>query len=166
MKTTPVKDDTVTPEEQVAENHEAVEEALAKEGVGDGPIRMEPIVLQVRRQYKQNGVLVVDPEEEVEEIPIQGFEVEPAHVGLRVNHTNNMGNFWSLSVQVTMDVPCYREEQEEAFEFVSKTVVDRLGKEILAGAERVRGMDKNMRHGGAGSRKGGGGSGSDKNHPF
>lgn len=163
MKAKPVEEGTSTPEEQVAEDHDAVEKALEDEGVTDGPLHMEPIVLQVRRQYKQNGVLVTDPEEEVEEIPIQGFEVEPAHVGLRVNHTNNMGNFWSLSVQVSMDVPCYREEHEEAFEFVSKTVVERLGKEILTGAERVKGMDQNMRRGGPGSRKGGG---SDSGHPF
>lgn len=164
MKTKAVKEGTSTPEEQVAEDHEAVEATLAEEGVSEGPVRMEPILLSVRRQFKQNGTLVMDPEEEVEEIAIQGFEVEPAHVGLRINHTNNMGNFWSLSVQVSMEVPCYREEHAEAFEFVSKTIIERMGKEILAGAERVKGMDQNMRRGGPGSRQGGGDSNS--GHPF
>lgn len=140
MKTKAVRDDHPTVEKQTEEELEAVQATLT-EAVG-GPVTMEPIVLTVRRQYKQGGDLVVDPEEEVEEIAVQDFHVEPAHANLRVNHTLNLGNFWSLSVQVGFDVPHYREEHKEAWEFVAKTVADRLMAQIEIGKERASDLQK------------------------
>jgi hypothetical protein len=138
MKTKAVQGDHPTVEGQVEKDREALQETLT-EAIG-GPVTMEPIVLTVRRQYKQGGDLVIDPEEEVEEIAVQDFHVEPAHAGLRVNHTVNLGNFWSLSVQVSLDVPHYREEHKEAWEFVAKTVADRLMEQIEVGKERASGF--------------------------
>jgi len=140
MKAKPVKDDHPTAEKQVEQDMAEVEEALAD--AVSGTVEMRPIVLRVRRQYKHSGDLVIDPEEEVEEIQVQDFHVDPAHAGLRVNHTLNLGNFWSLSVQVSLDVPCYREEYAEAMKFVAKTVADRLGTEIEKGQERASELRK------------------------
>ena len=168
MKTTPVEEGTITPEEQVAQNHEQIEEALTgtpEDPLDDGPVHMEPLVLMVRRQYKESGDLVTDPEEETEEIAVQAFHTEPAHASMRVNHTLNLGDFWSLSVQVGFDVPCYREEYAEAMEFVSNTVVERLGVEIEAGKERASEL-RARRFQGAGGSPGGTGKGSGSGHPF
>jgi len=140
MKAKAVKDDHPTVEGQVEKDRESVQETLT-EAVG-GPVHMEPIVLTVRRQYKHSGDLVVDPEEEVEEIAVQDFHVDPAHASLRVNHTLNLGNFWSLSVQVGLDAPHYREEHKEAWEFVAKTVAERLLEQIEAGKERASELRK------------------------
>lgn len=142
MKTNPVKDDHSTPEKQVEEGRDQVEEALTETVEPGGIVDMKPIVMRVRRQYKESGDLVIDPEEEVEEIAVQDFHTDPAHAGLRVNHTLNLGNFWSLSVQVSLDVPCYREEYAEALEFVAKTVGERLATEIETGKERAAELRK------------------------
>jgi len=139
MKAKPVENDLQTVVGQVEKDREQIE-AVLSEVVG-GPVRMEPLVLTVRRQYKEKGDLVTDPEE-VEEIVVQDFHVEPARAGLRVNHTLNLGNFWSLSVQVSFDVPCYREEYSAAMEFVAKTVADRLSTEIETGKERATALQK------------------------
>lgn len=141
MKGKPVEEGAITPEEKVAEDHEAVEEALA-DAVG-GTVRMVPLVLIVRRQYKESGDLVIDPEEEVEEIAVQDFHTEPAHAGIRMNHTLNLGNYWSASVQVSFDVPCYREEHEAAFDFVSQTVAARMESEIETAKERAKELRQN-----------------------
>ena len=149
MKAKPVEEERTTPEEQVEEDLASVEETLA----ATGAVRMEPAVLTVRRQFKENGTLVTDPEEESEEIAVHTFLTDPAHASLRINHTNNMDNYWSMSIQVGLDVPHYIEEHKEAWEFVVSTLTERLGEEIAKGQERVQGMRK---------RRGGHGS----NHPF
>jgi len=134
-------DAVTTVEEQHAEDLDNVEKLIAEEdrifAGEDGPYKAEPIVLTVRRQYKEEGDLVIDPEEETEEIAIQDFYVEPAHSSLKVNHTLNMGQYWSASVQVGINVPHYREEHEAAFKFVAKTVAERLAKEIVKAKDRT-----------------------------
>jgi hypothetical protein len=136
MKAKPVEEGTITPEEQIEQDHEDVEEALI-DPMDGGPIHIEPLVLMVRRQYKESGDLVTDPEEETEVIAVQSFHTDPAHASLRMNHTLNLGDYWSLSVQVGFDAPCYREEHAEAMEFVVKTVTERLVLEIEKGKERA-----------------------------
>lgn len=163
MKTKAVEDSVVTPEEQVAKNHEEIEVALTgtpEDPLDNGPVHLDPLVLMVRRQYKERGSLVTDPEEEVEEIAVQAFHTEPAHASLRVNHTLNLGDFWSLSVQVGLDVPCYREEYKEAMEFVSKCLADRLVEEIEKGQKRASELrsQRFQRPGSPG--------GSNQGHPF
>ena len=142
MKTTPIEGDPPISEERVEGGIREVEEVLTKTAETGGIIDMKPVVMRVRRQYKESGDLVIDPEEEMEEIGVQDFHTDPAHVGLRVNHTINLGAFWSLSVQVSLDVPCYREEHAEAMEFVAKTVGERLAIEIETGKERASELRK------------------------
>lgn len=138
MKTKAVPKPEVEPENQVKQDLEKVEADLTEESL----VHLEPAVLVVRRQFKEQGEFVVDPEEETEEIAVQDFYTDPARVHLRVNHTNNMGNYWSMSVQVGIDVPCYREEYNEAFDFAAKTVAERLVVEIEKAKERVEVMRK------------------------
>lgn len=140
MKTKAVDDDHQTAAKKVEQDMAEVEEALAE--TMSSTIDMQPSILRVRRQYKKRGDLVIDPEEEVEEIEVQDFHVDPAHAGLRVSHTLNLGNYWSLSVQVSLDVPCYREEYAEALEFVAKIVGERLTTEIEVGKERTSELRK------------------------
>lgn len=110
---------------------------LQDRGVDDELVRVESAVYRVARTYRQGGQPVVDPEVEEEELEVQGFVVEPAHVGLRVNQTVNMGNYWSTSVQVSYNTPCYREEKVEAFDHVSDFVAERLEDEVEKAMARV-----------------------------
>jgi len=139
MKTRAVPDNYPTAEGQVKEDLDRLEEVMMEDLDEEvsGPIKLEPIVFRVQRQYKESGDLVIDPEEETEEIEVQGFHVEPAHATLQVSHTLNMGQYWSTTVRVGMDVPCYREEYEKAFEFVVKTITERLAGEIVKAKERT-----------------------------
>lgn len=138
MKTKAVK---TPPERTQATPPEAVPSTDSADSSGLSSC-LEPVVLMVRRQFKEGGDLITDPEETTEEMAVQDFAVDPAAVHLRVNHTNNMGNFWSMSVQVGIDVPCYREEYTEAFEFASKVVAERLALELEKGKERTEEMRK------------------------
>lgn len=157
MKARPVETGVTAPVEQV---HEEIEEML--EGpVGEAPVRMKPVLLTVQKQYKQSGQLMTDPDEDSEEITVQGFHVEPALASMRVNHTVNLGNYWSLSVQVGMEVPCYREEYADAMGFIAETVGTRLGIEIERGKERVSAM-----RGQAHTPSSGSGRSPGKSHPF
>jgi len=139
MKTRPVEENHPTVERQVEQDREAMEGLLTDEG---GAVLAEPLVLTVRRMYKEDGDLVTSPDEEVEEIQVQDFHVEPARTSLRVNHTVNLGNFWSLSVQVGVDVPHYREEHEAAWKFAVKTAAERLLDQIELGKARAEELQK------------------------
>lgn len=103
----------------------------------DEELELHSVVYRVQRTYKEGGELVVDPEDESEELEVRGFVVEPAHVGLRLSHTNNMGNYWSATVQVSMTLPCYVEEREEAFEYTSTFLTDKLQRELAKATDRV-----------------------------
>lgn len=137
MKARAVPEGTKTVEDQLKEELEYVEKTLLGEEP-DGLMCIESSTVRVRRQYREEGDLVTDPEEEFEEIAVQDFVVEPARTGLRVGHTINMGQYWSLQVQVEVSVPCYREELPQAFDFAAKFAVERLQREIERGKERTQ----------------------------
>ena len=71
------------------------------------------------------------PEEEGDEgiIAIHKFETEPATVSVDYSLTMNLGNFESARISVSVQVPCYREEVDEAYEFASAWVEQRIGAE-------------------------------------
>jgi hypothetical protein len=138
MKARAVEEDHPTTESQVEEDLERLEEELAaaKELIS------EPATISVRRMYKDTGELVGDPEEEDAVIEVLDFVTEPARTGTRTSVTLNMGNYWSLSVQVSVSVPCYREEIDGAAKFASQFTEQRLTEEIEKGKVRVSQLRK------------------------
>jgi hypothetical protein len=136
MKTKVVTSETKAPdpEEQLQQEHEELDEALA-ESYGDGPVVVAPIVLTVTRQYMKFGEPDGDEEQLADDtLVVEDFHVPPAEVDVNFKVTKNLGNYESVSVQVGLRVPCYREEAVEAFhhsrEFVTKRVQEEIGKAI------------------------------------
>lgn len=119
------------------------EDVLVQSGVSEDIDAYDaPTVLRVLRQFTEEGDLVEDPEESAETIAVQRLEAEPAYVRLKAGHTNNVAKFWSVTVQVAIDVPCYKEEIVSAFKFASKTIEDRLVEEVKKAtirSEQMRG---------------------------
>lgn len=80
----------------------------------------------------QEGVLTVtrtrygsEPEEVVKQrIHVPVFPVPPAHVSVRAKETINMGDFNSVSVEVSVTLPCLPEvtELDRAYRLSSDTV--------------------------------------------
>ena len=139
MKAKAVEKDHPTTEAQVEKDLEQFEEELAREA---DQIEARATV-SVRRMFKHSGELLTDdPEEEDADIEVLVFEVEPAQTSLRSGVTLNMGNYYSMTVQVHVSVPCYREELEGAAEFASNFVAKRLDQEIESGQERIRAIRK------------------------
>jgi len=64
-----------------------------------------------------------------EKIEIAGFAVEPARVQVDYGLTLSLGNFESARLGVSVSLPCYREEIDEAYQFAQQWATDRLGEE-------------------------------------
>lgn len=62
-------------------------------------------------------------------IAIHKFETEPAKVSVDYALTINLGNFESAKIGVTVTVPCYREELDQAYEFAQAWAEERLTRE-------------------------------------
>ena len=91
---------------------------------------LEPLTYVVSRQYgKKPDVLEEQDEEEIE---VRGFLVEPARVGVELSRTINFGHntFESARVGVTISVPCYREEIEDAYTYAKEFAAERIGEQV------------------------------------
>lgn len=81
--------------------------------------------------YSVEGKIVkASQREELEVIRVERFEVEPAEVGLELSRTINLGNFSSVRAGVSIRVPCYVEEIDNAYAFAEKFAKQRLLKEV------------------------------------
>jgi hypothetical protein len=79
----------------------------------------------VRRQFTAHG-RVVDEDESAETIAIHKFVTQPAEVGVQFGGTFNLGNFNGARVDIWCKVPTYKEEADEAYEFVKQFVDKRM----------------------------------------
>lgn len=95
--------------------------------------------LRVARQYECRNAPTDAEDEEVdtEELDVERFPegVEPAWVNAKKGLTLNLGNYESVRFDVSITLPCYREEVEaaldEAWRMVDHTVrkqVDSVGR--------------------------------------
>ena len=66
------------------------------------------------------------PEGEEDLIAVHEFKTEPAKVTVDYSLTMNLGNFSSARIGVSVEIPCYREEVDEAYEFAAKWVEERI----------------------------------------
>ena len=94
----------------------------------------EPLLLTVLRTYKISGE-VVSHTETSETLTVREFLSPPARVGVDLSQTVNMGNYESVRVGVTLQVPCYPEEAEGAYEYASKFCKERVVAERTAASE-------------------------------
>jgi len=117
-----------------------LEDVLIGSGA-EGSVDKSGIVVSVKRQFKEDGDLF-GIDDDSDEMNVRDFCVEPARTGIRLNTTVNMGNFWSVSVQVNVDVPCYFEELDSAFNFAAKFAAERLESETEKAKARVEELRK------------------------
>lgn len=80
---------------------------------------------------KQIGSKNNPGEEVVEEdvVAVHQFVTTPAEVEVAVALTMNLGNFESARLSVSLRLPCYKEEIEEAYAYAQAFVEDRVAKE-------------------------------------
>jgi hypothetical protein len=69
------------------------------------------------------------PKGEEDIVAIHKFETEPALVTAEYALTMNLGNYESARISVSVTVPCYKEEIDEAYEFAQAWAEERLSKE-------------------------------------
>lgn len=89
------------------------------------------ITVQSRILVRQDG----ETEEEVitdefEEIDVQKFDVEPAYVSVKAGVTKSLREYESLRVDVSAQIPCYREKMDETFTYGADWVADKLVEEV------------------------------------
>lgn len=86
--------------------------------------------LQVNGIYyeKENGVDVVKNRvEDNRVIEIKNFQTDKvAYVEAAVGATINMGNYNGIRLDVSLKLPCYVEQIEDAYKFASKFVNDKI----------------------------------------
>ena len=91
---------------------------------------VEPVCYRVSRQYGKKPDILEEQEEE--DIEVKGFVVEPARVGVEISRTINFGrgSFESARVGITVSVPCYREEIEDAYSYAKEFAASRIGEQV------------------------------------
>jgi hypothetical protein len=82
----------------------------------------------VTRTIKAKGGTPIGGDTE-DVIAVHKFETEPAKVTVEYALTVNLGNFESAKIGVSVSIPCYAEELEEAYEFAQSWAEERLTRE-------------------------------------
>jgi len=67
--------------------------------------------------------------EEEDIIAVHRFHTAPAEVEVSVGLTINTGNYNTARIQVSVRIPCYKEEIDEAYVFAQKWVEERVQRE-------------------------------------
>lgn len=88
------------------------------------------VVAVVTRQYFEGKNPLADAETKNELLEVRRFLTEPAKVSVSKGLTLNLGNYESARVEVSVVIPCYREELDAAYSFADKWVETRLGAEV------------------------------------
>lgn len=122
MKAKAMPEGTKTLEDERKENLDALDRP---EGGEEGRF-VRPVELTIRKTFKDGALQLENEYVEDELIQVSPFLVEPAEVGCSRGITINMGNFESARVDVSVKVPCYREELDEAYEFAARFTEERL----------------------------------------
>lgn len=101
-----------------------------------------PTTLTVTKSFKmQSGEVEADPVDET--IEVTKFETEPAKVRVGFGLTINLGNYESARLDVSVEVPCYKEQVDEAYDQAKDWVEGRVTKEVAeikAGGSKGKGL--------------------------
>jgi len=97
--------------------------------------RVENSVIFVTRSIKKDGREESSEDDDI--ISVHKFRTEPAHVQVDYSLTINLGNFESARVGVSVRVPCYAEEIDDAYAYAQSWVAKRVGEErdLIQGAK-------------------------------
>jgi hypothetical protein len=90
--------------------------------------RTENSMVFVTRTVGSKGGPTTSSESE-DIIAVHKFVTDPAKVAVDYALTINLGNFESAKIGVSVTVPCYLEEMNEAYEFAQAWAEERLVKE-------------------------------------
>lgn len=105
--------------------------------VGVGGIEfVEPIVVHTRKQFKSNQENGETEEDEV--IAVRKFVVIPARIGARMSVTKNLGDYSSVTFGCNIEIPCYAEEIETAYERAKEFVSARVQNEFLRAVDKKK----------------------------
>jgi hypothetical protein len=84
----------------------------------------------VQRQYFEGKKPISDLVVKNEPLTVQRFVTEPARVSVGMGLTLNLGNYESARIDVSLVVPCYCEETEEAYVYARDWVEKKLEAEV------------------------------------
>lgn len=101
----------------------------------------KPTTITITKQFKlQSGESESDPVNET--IQVTKFETEPAKVRVGFGLTINMGNYESARLDVSVEVPCYKEQVDDAYERAKDWVEERVQREVadIKGGGAKRGL--------------------------
>lgn len=90
---------------------------------------MKEGTIWVTKQYVKSGVVQKEESEE-KRLLVHKFQTEPAYVGCKLGMTINIGNYESIRVDCSVNLPTYKEEltdaQQKAFEIASAELFKRV----------------------------------------
>ncbi len=84
----------------------------------------------VQRQYFEGKDPASPLDVKNEPMSVRRFLVEPAKVSVGAGMTLNLGNYESARIEISLAVPCYREEADEAYRYAFAWVEKRLQTEV------------------------------------
>lgn len=88
-------------------------------------------VVYVKRQFKPSPKDEWKTTEDSQTIiGVHRYITAPAHIGVGVGRTVNLGDFASWRCDIRVEIPCYREEVEQAYVFARDFGVERLEQEL------------------------------------
>ena len=90
--------------------------------------RKETVVAESRLTVRVTSV--GEEEESKETISVQKFETDPAYVRVNAGTTKNLGDYESLRVDVSVSVPCYKEEIDDMIPILADIVAGHLEAEV------------------------------------
>lgn len=78
----------------------------------------------------ENGPRVLSEKEERNLIAVHRFVTEPARVGVEVGLTLNLHNYEFAKINVSVSIPCYKEEIDETYRYAQSWAKARLQTEV------------------------------------
>jgi len=89
-----------------------------------------------KKRIKKNGIIFVDKQfknlherngaVEQELLPVRTFDTMPACAGQERGLTMSIGGYDNIKVRVWCEVPCYKEELEDALDYCEKICEERI----------------------------------------
>lgn len=88
--------------------------------------------LQAESRLTVRVTSVGNETESKETISVQKFETDPAYVRVNAGVTKNIGDYESLRVDVSVSVPCYKEEVDDMIPLVGDIAAGHLDEQVNA----------------------------------
>lgn len=119
-----------------------IEKVWEQRLLSEDAVKAVPTEVVVSRQFKSgpDGVWTM-PEVTEETLKIHRYITQPSTVGCELGATINMGNYEFARVAVTVMVPCYREEVNNATVWAKDFVEERF-KQLVSEARSVNAASK------------------------